>query len=128
MEKQNGPLVIRTKMDSEIEENYRGWILQWRRITRDGSRTLSNHEGRNDEEVIQEKREPSATLTMAWFGITYLIMFTKRRSNTKKIEEKYIAIKECEHDDWTRTEEDTCHAYQGIFCIMDEGWFVTRAE
>ncbi|GKE95875.1 hypothetical protein Tco_1580730, partial [Tanacetum coccineum] len=42
--------------------------------------------------------------------------------------EKYIAIKECEHNDWTRTKEDACHAYQGIFRIMDEGWFVTRAE
>ncbi|GKG14046.1 hypothetical protein Tco_0351006 [Tanacetum coccineum] len=26
--------------------------------------------------------------------------------------EKYIAIKECEHGDWTRAEEDACHAYQ----------------
>ncbi|GJR09719.1 hypothetical protein Tco_0792371 [Tanacetum coccineum] len=42
--------------------------------------------------------------------------------------EKYIAIKECKHDDWTRTEEDACHAHQGIFRIIDEGWFVTRAE
>ncbi|GKA95369.1 hypothetical protein Tco_0817407 [Tanacetum coccineum] len=42
--------------------------------------------------------------------------------------EKYIAIKECEHDDQTRTEEDACHTYQEIFRIMDEGWFVTRAE
>ncbi|GJT03112.1 hypothetical protein Tco_0824281 [Tanacetum coccineum] len=25
--------------------------------------------------------------------------------------EKYIAIKECEHDDWTRTTESACHAY-----------------
>ncbi|GJU39957.1 hypothetical protein Tco_1192914 [Tanacetum coccineum] len=41
--------------------------------------------------------------------------------------EKYIAIKECEYDDLTRTKEDVCHAYQGIF-IMDKGWFVTRAE
>ncbi|GKE87159.1 hypothetical protein Tco_1564634 [Tanacetum coccineum] len=42
--------------------------------------------------------------------------------------EKYIAIKECEHDNWTRTKEDACHAYRRIFHIMDEGWFVTRAE
>nr|GEY48672.1 hypothetical protein [Tanacetum cinerariifolium] len=41
---------------------------------------------------------------------------------------KYIAIKECEHDDWTRTKEDACHTCQRIFHIMDEGWFVTRAE
>nr|GEV29693.1 hypothetical protein [Tanacetum cinerariifolium] len=42
--------------------------------------------------------------------------------------EKYITIKECEHDDWTRTKEDACHTYQGIFRIIDKGWFVTRAE
>ncbi|GKC83417.1 hypothetical protein Tco_1139134 [Tanacetum coccineum] len=42
--------------------------------------------------------------------------------------EKYIAIKECEYGDLTRTEEDACYTYQGIFHIMDEGWFVTRAE
>ncbi|GJW06767.1 hypothetical protein Tco_1569190 [Tanacetum coccineum] len=34
--------------------------------------------------------------------------------------EKYIAIKECEYDDLTRTEYDACHAYQEIFCIMDK--------
>ncbi|GKD33090.1 hypothetical protein Tco_1248599 [Tanacetum coccineum] len=41
---------------------------------------------------------------------------------------KYIAIKECEQYDLTRTEDDACHAYQEVFRIMDEGWFVTRAE
>ncbi|GJV06693.1 hypothetical protein Tco_1344349 [Tanacetum coccineum] len=41
--------------------------------------------------------------------------------------EKYIAIKECEYDDLKRTEDDACHAYQQIFHIIDEGWFVTRA-
>ncbi|GJR80744.1 hypothetical protein Tco_0151529 [Tanacetum coccineum] len=43
-------------------------------------------------------------------------------------EEKYVAIKENEYDDLTRTEDDACHAYQEIFLIMDEGWLVTRAE
>ncbi|GKD95840.1 hypothetical protein Tco_1379737 [Tanacetum coccineum] len=42
--------------------------------------------------------------------------------------EKYITIKEHEHDDWPITKEDACHDYQEIFRIMDEGWFVTRAE
>ncbi|GKE77772.1 hypothetical protein Tco_1543892 [Tanacetum coccineum] len=42
--------------------------------------------------------------------------------------EKYVAIKECEYDDLTRTEDDACHAYQEIFRIMGKGWFVTRAE
>ncbi|GJX79368.1 hypothetical protein Tco_0327517 [Tanacetum coccineum] len=43
-------------------------------------------------------------------------------------EEEYVAIKEYEYDDSTRTNEDACHAYQEIFRNMDEGWLVTRAE
>ncbi|GJS61077.1 hypothetical protein Tco_0655861 [Tanacetum coccineum] len=35
---------------------------------------------------------------------------------------KYVAIKECEYDDLTKIDEDSCHAYQEIFRIMDEGW------
>nr|GEU86758.1 hypothetical protein [Tanacetum cinerariifolium] len=41
---------------------------------------------------------------------------------------KYIAIEECEYDDLTRIKVDVCHAYQEIFRIMDEGWFVIRVE
>nr|GEW56581.1 hypothetical protein [Tanacetum cinerariifolium] len=33
---------------------------------------------------------------------------------------KYIVIKKYEHNDLTRTNEDTCHAYQEIFRCMDE--------
>ncbi|GJU77981.1 hypothetical protein Tco_1275051 [Tanacetum coccineum] len=43
-------------------------------------------------------------------------------------EEVYVAIKEYEYDDLTKTNKDACHAYQEIFRIMDEGWVVTRAE
>nr|GFD02960.1 hypothetical protein [Tanacetum cinerariifolium] len=57
---------------------------------------------------------------MTWFEIAHLIMLTKRRSNTKNIAKKYIAIKEYEHDDLKRANEDTCHAYQEIFRVMDE--------
>ncbi|GKC03260.1 hypothetical protein Tco_0994870 [Tanacetum coccineum] len=42
--------------------------------------------------------------------------------------EVYVAIKECEYDDLTKTNEDACRAYQEIFRSMDEGWVVTRAE
>nr|GEY40932.1 hypothetical protein [Tanacetum cinerariifolium] len=42
--------------------------------------------------------------------------------------ENCVAIKECEYEDLTRTEDDACHAYQEIFHIMDEGWSVTRAK
>ncbi|GKD22094.1 hypothetical protein Tco_1223797 [Tanacetum coccineum] len=43
-------------------------------------------------------------------------------------EEEYVAIKEYEYDDLTRTNEDACHAYQEVFRNMDEGWLVTMAE
>ncbi|GKC09775.1 hypothetical protein Tco_1001385 [Tanacetum coccineum] len=43
-------------------------------------------------------------------------------------DEEYVAVKEDEYDDLGRTNDDACHAYQEIFCMMDEGWMVTRAE
>ncbi|GJX54390.1 hypothetical protein Tco_0282759 [Tanacetum coccineum] len=39
-------------------------------------------------------------------------------------EEEYVAIKQYKYDDLTRTNEDACHAYQEIFCNIDEGWLV----
>ncbi|GJY60345.1 hypothetical protein Tco_0461002 [Tanacetum coccineum] len=57
------------------------------------------------------------------------VIFRKRRNSIKMDdEEKYVAIKEYEYDDLTRTSEDACHTYQEIFHNMDEGWLVTRAE
>ncbi|GKB21099.1 hypothetical protein Tco_0855022 [Tanacetum coccineum] len=43
-------------------------------------------------------------------------------------EEEYVAVKEDEYDDLTITSEEACRAYQEIFCMMDEGWMVTRTE
>ncbi|GKA83648.1 hypothetical protein Tco_0805243 [Tanacetum coccineum] len=43
-------------------------------------------------------------------------------------DEEYVAIKEYEYDDLTKTNEDACRVYQEIFHSMDEGWVVTRAE
>ncbi|GJZ94462.1 hypothetical protein Tco_0666665 [Tanacetum coccineum] len=43
-------------------------------------------------------------------------------------DEEYVVVKECEYDDLTKTNEDACRTYQDIFCSMDEGWVVTRAE
>ncbi|GJU94350.1 hypothetical protein Tco_1319106 [Tanacetum coccineum] len=39
-------------------------------------------------------------------------------------DDEYVAIKEHEH---SRTDIDACQAYRELFCIMDEGWFVTKA-
>ncbi|GKD47860.1 hypothetical protein Tco_1276836, partial [Tanacetum coccineum] len=43
------------------------------------------------------------------------------------LDEKYVA-KENEYEDLTSTSEDACRAYHEIFCMMDEGWMVTRTE
>ncbi|GJU73330.1 hypothetical protein Tco_1264735 [Tanacetum coccineum] len=43
-------------------------------------------------------------------------------------DEEYVAVKEDEYNDLARTSDDACRAYQEIFCRMDEGWMVTRAE
>ncbi|GJZ95535.1 hypothetical protein Tco_0667869 [Tanacetum coccineum] len=43
-------------------------------------------------------------------------------------DEEYVAIRECEYDNLTRTNEDAYRTYQEIFHSMDEGWVVTRAE
>ncbi|GJT91029.1 hypothetical protein Tco_1079874 [Tanacetum coccineum] len=57
------------------------------------------------------------------------VIFRKRRNNTKRDNvEEYVDVKEYEYDDFTRTNEDACHAYQEIFHNMDKGWLVTRVE
>ncbi|GJZ72148.1 hypothetical protein Tco_0635999 [Tanacetum coccineum] len=38
-----------------------------------------------------------------------------------KDDEEYVAIKENEYDDLTNTSKEAIHAYQEIFCMMDEG-------
>ncbi|GJV99826.1 hypothetical protein Tco_1555078 [Tanacetum coccineum] len=43
-------------------------------------------------------------------------------------DEEYVVVKEDEYDDLTSIRKDACRAYQEIFCVMDEGWTVTRAE
>nr|GFA87019.1 hypothetical protein [Tanacetum cinerariifolium] len=43
-------------------------------------------------------------------------------------DEECVAVKEDEYEDLARTSEDACRAYQEIFCMMDEGWMVTRVE
>ncbi|GJT66000.1 hypothetical protein Tco_1017480 [Tanacetum coccineum] len=43
-------------------------------------------------------------------------------------DEEYVAVKEDEYDDLAKTSDDACRAYHEIFCLMNEGWMVTRAE
>ncbi|GJX62878.1 hypothetical protein Tco_0295778 [Tanacetum coccineum] len=43
-------------------------------------------------------------------------------------DEDYVAIKENEYDDLTNTSKEAIHAYQEIFCMMDEGWMDLAAK
>ncbi|GJU73103.1 hypothetical protein Tco_1264508 [Tanacetum coccineum] len=42
-------------------------------------------------------------------------------------DDEYVAIKEHECSDHSKTNIDTCQAYQELFHIMDEGWLMTKA-
>ncbi|GJU94045.1 hypothetical protein Tco_1318801, partial [Tanacetum coccineum] len=43
-------------------------------------------------------------------------------------DDEYIAIKEREHSDHSRTNVDACQAYRELFRIMDEGWLVRQKK
>ncbi|GJS44373.1 hypothetical protein Tco_0569416 [Tanacetum coccineum] len=43
------------------------------------------------------------------------------------VEDEYVANKEHECSDHSKTNIDTCQAYRELFSIMDEGWLVTKA-
>ncbi|GKE09449.1 hypothetical protein Tco_1413000 [Tanacetum coccineum] len=137
-----------TYTNTNIDANYNPYLYV--------SRTFNNHEGRNDEEAIQEEREPSddhgidnLDNDLVWDNASYHANEEEEQYDKERCEllrnprqeqpvykigrfevikysfgplEKYIAIKECEYDNLTRIEEDVCHAYQGIFRIMDEVW------
>ncbi|GJY93479.1 hypothetical protein Tco_0509261 [Tanacetum coccineum] len=42
-------------------------------------------------------------------------------------DDEYVAIKEHECSDHSKTNIDACQAYRELFRIMDEGWLVTKA-
>ncbi|GJT44803.1 hypothetical protein Tco_0953518 [Tanacetum coccineum] len=42
-------------------------------------------------------------------------------------DDEYVAIKEHECSEHSKTKIDTCQAYRELFRIMDEGWLVTKA-
>ncbi|GJW46144.1 hypothetical protein Tco_0077790 [Tanacetum coccineum] len=73
----------------------------------------------NDEEYEEDRCEllgnPRQELPVCKIGRFELIKYSFESA------EKYITIKEHEHDDWPITKEDACHDYQEIFRIMDEG-------
>ncbi|GJZ33372.1 hypothetical protein Tco_0578808, partial [Tanacetum coccineum] len=91
-----------TYANTNINANYNPYL--------DVPRTFDNHAGWNDEETIQEEKKPNDDHGIGNFDNDLV------RDNTP-----YHANKEEEQYEEDRTNEDACHAYQEIFCIMDEG-------
>nr|GEU73204.1 putative reverse transcriptase domain-containing protein [Tanacetum cinerariifolium] len=58
----------------------------------------------------------------------YRVRRFEMRKYSFDVDDEYVAIKEHEHFDHSRTNIDACQAYRELFCIMDEGWLVTKAK
>ncbi|GJX25080.1 hypothetical protein Tco_0231376 [Tanacetum coccineum] len=90
-------------------------------------RACNNNENQEREEQHKEGQcdlfnDPARELPVCKIRRFEMIKYSFRQ------EEEYVAIKDYEYVDLTRTNEDACHAYQEIFRNMDEGRLVTRAE
>nr|GEZ37879.1 hypothetical protein [Tanacetum cinerariifolium] len=62
-------------------------------------------EEQHEEDRCENLRNPRQEPTICKIGRFEVIKYSFGPA------EKYIAIKEYEHDDWRRTEKDACHAY-----------------
>ncbi|GJS15115.1 hypothetical protein Tco_0409587 [Tanacetum coccineum] len=149
MGKLNGPLAIQMMKGSVMEENYQGWFETFNNYKEtDYEETIKEEREPNDDHGIdnlnndlvrdnasyhannEEYKEnrcellgnPRQELTVCEIRRFEIIKYSFGPA------EKYLAIKECEYDDLTRTEDDACHAYQEIFRIMDEGWTLLNEE
>nr|GEV86283.1 putative reverse transcriptase domain-containing protein [Tanacetum cinerariifolium] len=89
-----------------------------------------NNNARNMSNVQDEERNERYNLfndTSYNVPVCKIIIFEMSKYSFGQ-DEEYVAIKESEYDDLTKTNEDACRAYQEIFRSIDEGWVVIRAE
>ncbi|GJT82460.1 hypothetical protein Tco_1056802 [Tanacetum coccineum] len=86
-------------------------------LVRDNASYHTNEEGEQDDEdrceLLGNPHQESPVCKIRRFE---MIKYSFGQA------EKYIAIKECEYNNLTRTEDDVCHGYQEIFHIIDEGF------
>ncbi|GJS38408.1 hypothetical protein Tco_0563451 [Tanacetum coccineum] len=71
----------------------------------------------DNQEHKKEHRDPSTCRVRRFEMIKYSF----------DVEDEYVAIKEHEHSDHSKTNIDTCQAYRERFRIIDEGWLVMKA-
>ncbi|GJR86255.1 hypothetical protein Tco_0210266 [Tanacetum coccineum] len=82
-----------------------------------GRNYKSNNAG-NIQDNIKEHHDPSICKIRRFEMMKHLF----------NADDEYVAIKEREHSDHSRTNVDACQAYRELFRIMDEGWLVTKAK
>ncbi|GKD03449.1 hypothetical protein Tco_1178423 [Tanacetum coccineum] len=91
-----------------------------------------NGKASNNNDVQEKEEEHKERCNFFYYTAHDALVCKIRRFEMIKYsfrqDEEYIAIKKCEYDDLTKTNEDACRAYQEIFCSMDEGWVVTMSH
>ncbi|GKB92078.1 hypothetical protein Tco_0964350, partial [Tanacetum coccineum] len=124
------PLVVKRTMDIVMGETYLELfeIKAWCTFKiMNGIRHLRME--KNKVETIRDEKEPMDDYDTGNLDDHLISNNEPYYEEEEQYKEKrFVAIKECGHDDWMRTKEDAFHAYRDIFTKMDKGWFVTRME
>ncbi|GJT05325.1 VIER F-box protein 2 [Tanacetum coccineum] len=120
MGKLNGPLAIQMMPDGKLKEEALKKKTIYERSWGDATQDNASYHANKEEEQYEEDRcellgNPCQEPPVCKIGRFEVIKYSFGPV------EEYIAIKEYEYNDLTRTEEDACHDYHGIFRIMDEG-------
>ncbi|GJX09846.1 hypothetical protein Tco_0199705 [Tanacetum coccineum] len=104
-------------IDDDDNESCYEQRIRWNVSTNYDDTYELNHEG-NEREELSETHELTVCNIRRFKMTGYSFGQNK----------EYVAIKEDVYEDLIRTSNNACRAYQEIFCKMDEGWTVTRAE
>ncbi|GJZ97178.1 putative nucleotidyltransferase, ribonuclease H [Tanacetum coccineum] len=102
--------------DDDDESSYEQ-IRRWDIYTNYDDTYKTNHDDNEREELCEVHEPPACTIQRV-----EMIKYSFGQGK------EYVAIKEDEYDDVARTSNNACRTYQEIFCMMDKGWMVTRAE
>ncbi|GKD49088.1 hypothetical protein Tco_1278064, partial [Tanacetum coccineum] len=108
-------------IDEEDESSNNGW-RRW-----DGYEFADHDYEEREYENGQEDKERCELFNDHELPVCNIRRFEMIKYSFRD-DEEYVAIKEDEYNDLTSTSKDACRAYQEIFCMMDEGWMVTRNE
>ncbi|GJT90600.1 hypothetical protein Tco_1079445 [Tanacetum coccineum] len=86
--------------------------------TQDSQEHKKEHKGKKHTLSSKPTQDPSVCHVRRFKMIKYSF----------DVDDEYVAIKEHECFDHSRTNIDACQAYRELFCIMDEGWLVKKAK